>query len=117
MQCLILAGGLATRLRPQSLQVPKAMIVVAGEPFIAHHLRLMRREARLASFSASATSAANRGLRQGRQAIWRCRRLLLRGPKFARNRRRTAQSPKQVQQSYIGLLIVFEVSHVRQEQM
>ena len=44
MQCVILAGGLATRLRPQSLQVPKAMIVVAGEPFIAHQLRLMRRE-------------------------------------------------------------------------
>lgn len=40
----LLAGGLATRLRPHTLQVPKAMIEVAGEPFIAHQLRLMRRE-------------------------------------------------------------------------
>jgi NDP-sugar pyrophosphorylase family protein len=40
----LLAGGLATRLRPHTLAVPKAMIDVAGEPFIAHQLRLMRRE-------------------------------------------------------------------------
>jgi len=40
----LLAGGLAIRLRPQTLKVPKAMIEVAGEPFIAHQLRLMRRE-------------------------------------------------------------------------
>lgn len=40
----LLAGGLATRLRPRTLQVPKAMIEVAGEPFIAHQLRLLRRE-------------------------------------------------------------------------
>ena len=40
----LLAGGLATRLRPHTLQMPKAMIEVAGEPFIAHQLRLMRRE-------------------------------------------------------------------------
>ena len=40
----LLAGGLATRLRPLTLQVPKAMIEVAGEPFIAHQLRLFRRE-------------------------------------------------------------------------
>jgi NDP-sugar pyrophosphorylase family protein len=40
----LLAGGLATRLRPHTLKVPKAMIEVAGEPFIAHQLRLLRRE-------------------------------------------------------------------------
>lgn len=40
----LLAGGLATRLRPHTLKVPKALIQVAGEPFIAHQLRLMRRE-------------------------------------------------------------------------
>ena len=40
----LLAGGLATRLRPHTLQIPKAMIEVAGEPFVAHQLRLMRRE-------------------------------------------------------------------------
>jgi NDP-sugar pyrophosphorylase family protein len=40
----LLAGGLATRLRPHTLKVAKAMIEVAGKPFIAHQLRLMRRE-------------------------------------------------------------------------
>jgi NDP-sugar pyrophosphorylase family protein len=40
----LLAGGLATRLRPYTLKVPKALITVAGEPFIAHQLRLLRRE-------------------------------------------------------------------------
>jgi NDP-sugar pyrophosphorylase family protein len=40
----LLAGGFATRLRPHTLQLPKAMIEVAGDPFIAHQLRLMRRE-------------------------------------------------------------------------
>jgi NDP-sugar pyrophosphorylase family protein len=36
----LLAGGLATRLRPLTLTMPKSMIEVAGEPFIAHQLRL-----------------------------------------------------------------------------
>jgi len=40
----LLAGGLATRLRPHTLKVPKALINVAGEPFIAYQLRLLRRE-------------------------------------------------------------------------
>ncbi len=40
----LLAGGLATRLRPLTEQLPKAMLDVAGEPFIAHQLRLLRRE-------------------------------------------------------------------------
>jgi len=38
----ILAGGLATRLRPVTEQVPKALISVGGEPFLAHQLRLLR---------------------------------------------------------------------------
>lgn len=41
---VILAGGLATRLGDISKKIPKAMIPVAGEPFIAHQLRLLRRE-------------------------------------------------------------------------
>jgi NDP-sugar pyrophosphorylase family protein len=39
----ILAGGLATRLRPITETVPKALIEIAGEPFLAHQLRLLRR--------------------------------------------------------------------------
>jgi NDP-sugar pyrophosphorylase family protein len=39
----LLAGGLATRLHPQTEQVPKAMLEVAGRPFIDHQLALLRR--------------------------------------------------------------------------
>jgi NDP-sugar pyrophosphorylase family protein len=40
----VLAGGLATRMRPLTETVPKSMLEVCGEPFIAHQLRLFRRE-------------------------------------------------------------------------
>jgi NDP-sugar pyrophosphorylase family protein len=39
----ILSGGLATRLRPATETIPKAMIDINGEPFIAHQLRLLGR--------------------------------------------------------------------------
>ncbi|KAB2960853.1 MAG: NTP transferase domain-containing protein [Candidatus Methylomirabilis oxygeniifera] len=39
---VILAGGVATRLRPLTETIPKAMVDVNGEPFIAHQLRLLR---------------------------------------------------------------------------
>jgi NDP-sugar pyrophosphorylase family protein len=38
----ILAGGLATRLRPMTDTLPKALIDINGEPFIIHQLRLLR---------------------------------------------------------------------------
>jgi len=38
MQCVILAGGLATRMRPVTETIPKALIPVAGIPFIDHQL-------------------------------------------------------------------------------
>jgi len=39
----ILAGGLATRLYPITKKIPKALVEVAGEPFITHQLRLLIR--------------------------------------------------------------------------
>ena len=38
----ILAGGVATRLRPLTEMIPKALLDINGEPFIAHQLRLLR---------------------------------------------------------------------------
>lgn len=40
----ILAGGLATRMRPLTEKLPKALLDVAGAPFIEHQLRLLARE-------------------------------------------------------------------------
>ena len=38
----ILAGGLATRLRPMTETVPKSLLEVNGEPFAVHQLRLLQ---------------------------------------------------------------------------
>jgi MurNAc alpha-1-phosphate uridylyltransferase len=44
MPVAILAGGLATRLRPVTENIPKALIPVAGRPFVEHQLALLRRQ-------------------------------------------------------------------------
>jgi N-acetyl-alpha-D-muramate 1-phosphate uridylyltransferase len=40
----LLAGGLATRLRPLTEKIPKVLLPVAGRPFLAHQLELLRRQ-------------------------------------------------------------------------
>jgi NDP-sugar pyrophosphorylase family protein len=40
----LLAGGLATRLRPITEKVPKVLVPVAGKPFLAHQLELLHRQ-------------------------------------------------------------------------
>jgi NDP-sugar pyrophosphorylase family protein len=44
LPAVILAGGLATRLRPLTETIPKALVNINGEPFIAHQLRLLRKQ-------------------------------------------------------------------------
>jgi NDP-sugar pyrophosphorylase family protein len=38
----VLAGGLATRLKPVTERIPKLLVEVAGEPFFSHQLRLLK---------------------------------------------------------------------------
>jgi NDP-sugar pyrophosphorylase family protein len=40
---VILAGGLATRLRPLTEKIPKSLVGVAGHPFLEHQITLLRR--------------------------------------------------------------------------
>jgi len=37
-QCLVLAGGLGTRMRPSTETVPKSMLTAAGKPFVDYQL-------------------------------------------------------------------------------
>lgn len=43
MQMVVLAGGLGTRLRPLTERLPKAMVPVAGQPFLEHQIHLLAR--------------------------------------------------------------------------
>ena len=40
---VILAGGLATRLRPVTEKIPKALVEVAGRPFLERQIELLKR--------------------------------------------------------------------------
>lgn len=40
----ILAGGLATRIRPLTAQTPKALLLLNGKPFLFHQLKLLREQ-------------------------------------------------------------------------
>ena len=44
MQCVILAGGLGTRIRNRSNGLPKSLIPVLGKPFIFYQLEWLKRQ-------------------------------------------------------------------------
>ncbi|MFH1450566.1 MAG: cobalamin-dependent protein, partial [archaeon] len=43
MQIVVLAGGLATRMRPITEEIPKALIKINGKPFLEHQIELFKR--------------------------------------------------------------------------
>jgi len=44
LQVAILAGGLATRLRPLAEKIPKSMIRIGGKPFLEYQIDLLKRK-------------------------------------------------------------------------
>jgi MurNAc alpha-1-phosphate uridylyltransferase len=44
LQVVIIAGGLATRLRPLTTTIPKSLVDINGEPFVTHQLRLLQQQ-------------------------------------------------------------------------
>ena len=45
MQIVILCGGVATRLRPITNKIPKAMVEIEGRPFLEYQLELLKKNA------------------------------------------------------------------------
>lgn len=43
MQAAILAGGRGTQLMPLTRDLPKSMVLIRGQPFLEHQIRLLRR--------------------------------------------------------------------------
>ena len=41
-QCVILAGGLATRLRPITDNIPKSMVSIDNRPFLEYQIELLK---------------------------------------------------------------------------
>jgi NDP-sugar pyrophosphorylase family protein len=41
---IILSGGLATRLKPLTLKIPKSLLEINGKPFIHHQLELLKKQ-------------------------------------------------------------------------
>lgn len=44
MQIAILAGGLATRLRPHTEKIPKSLVKIYGKPFLEYQIDLLRKQ-------------------------------------------------------------------------
>lgn len=43
MQCVVLAGGLGTRMKPRTESVPKCLLRAGGQPFVFHQIKLLSR--------------------------------------------------------------------------
>lgn len=44
MQAVILAGGLGTRLRPLTYEIPKSMVLIHGKPYLEYQLAYLRQQ-------------------------------------------------------------------------
>ena len=87
----ILAGGLATRLRAVTETIPKALVDVAGRPFVVHQLELAARAQGVDDVVFCVGSPRRSMIEDALGDGWRCGlrvALRLRRPAAARDRRR-----------------------------